>query len=220
MNWIQTDHHTFPYRITRTTNKHTYFHFDADGTVEIRLGRYQTETQALAHIRAKADRFAQHLARIETEQPDGDTRLLFGVPYHIRIMDGPEWAIDEETHTILRPRDAVDDQGVVALEYERFEAALRDLIAQYEHHDLVDITGVRYTIRPMTSRYGSCRKQTRRITLNLTLLRYPIEALRYVWHHEIAHLVHAHHGVAFYELLGQLCPDHIRIRRALKQGRF
>jgi predicted metal-dependent hydrolase len=220
MKRLELSGHTFSYRITRTTNKHTYFHFDSDGTIEIRLGKYQTEHQALDHIRAKADRFASHIARVQLERVGHNTRTLFGVHYAIRTSDTPQWVIDDKNRIILRPRDAVDETGLLALEHERFEAAFDDLIAQYKHHDLVDISRVTYTIRPMTSRYGSCRKQTRCITLNRHLIRYPIEALRYVWLHEIAHLVHAHHGAAFYELLAQLCPDHLRIRQALKRGTF
>jgi hypothetical protein len=35
----------------------------------------------------------------------------------------------------------------------------------------------------------------------------PREVLDYVALHEAAHLVHMHHGPAFWDLVGQHCPD-------------
>jgi predicted metal-dependent hydrolase len=187
--------------------------------VEIRLGRYQTINQALQHMRAKADRFARHVARVTAERAqDEDTRVIFGRSYDIVSTSDHNWAIDDEQGVIFRPNTATDDHGLLALEHHRFEVALRSLIDGYNDTDLVDIEGVTYTIRPMTSRYGSCRKQTRRITLNLHLIRYPLTVLDYVWRHEITHLVHANHGPEFYRLLGRLCPDHKRIRAGLRAG--
>lgn len=73
------------------------------------------------------------------------------------------------------------------------------------------------TIRPMTSRWGSCRKETRRITLNLYLIHLERAYLEYVLIHELTHLHVRGHGDQFYRRMDQYAPGWKRLRRELNQ---
>jgi predicted metal-dependent hydrolase len=61
-------------------------------------------------------------------------------------------------------------------------------------------------LRRMPKRWGSW---TRRglIWLNPELVKAPTACIDYVVAHELCHLVHGHHGRAFYDLLRRLMPD-------------
>lgn len=69
--------------------------------------------------------------------------------------------------------------------------------------------------RMMTSRWGSCRSNTRALTFNLMLAYKPRECVEYVIIHELAHIVHPNHSKDFWNLVAQYCPDYRRLRRLL-----
>jgi predicted metal-dependent hydrolase len=60
--------------------------------------------------------------------------------------------------------------------------------------------------RSMPRRWGSWSRSGR-ISLNPELIRAPTACIDYVITHELIHLIHPHHGAAFYELLETLMPD-------------
>ncbi len=72
-------------------------------------------------------------------------------------------------------------------------------------------------IRPMKSRWGSYSYRTRRINLNLNLIKLPQECLDYVIIHELCHIKVRHHGPAFWKMVGRYVPDHAVMRRQLRE---
>lgn len=72
-------------------------------------------------------------------------------------------------------------------------------------------------IRSMKSRWGSYSYRTRRITLNLNLIRLPRACLDYVIIHELCHVKVRHHGPAFWRLVERYFPDHAEARRQLRE---
>lgn len=73
-------------------------------------------------------------------------------------------------------------------------------------------------IRPMKSRWGSYSYRTRRINLNLNLIKLPQACLDYVICHELCHIKVRHHGPGFWHLVGRYCPDYAEQRRQLKMS--
>lgn len=65
----------------------------------------------------------------------------------------------------------------------------------------------RITIREMTSRWGSCRKDRAALTINLRLARVPEELIEQVLVHELCHLFHPDHSSAFYAEMTRYLPD-------------
>lgn len=74
-----------------------------------------------------------------------------------------------------------------------------------------------WTVRAMTSRWGSCQPQTGKITLNSKLIFYPKEAIEYVVVHEFAHFAHPDHSKAFWALVAEIMPDY-KERKKLLNG--
>lgn len=74
-----------------------------------------------------------------------------------------------------------------------------------------------WTVRSMTSRWGSCQPQTGKITLNSKLIFYPKEAIEYVVVHEFAHFAHPDHSRAFWALVAEIMPDY-KERKKLLNG--
>jgi predicted metal-dependent hydrolase len=70
--------------------------------------------------------------------------------------------------------------------------------------------------RSMPRRWGSWSR-SRRISLNPDLIRAPTACIDYVITHELIHLIHPHHGPAFYELLETLMPDWRKRKQRLER---
>jgi len=68
------------------------------------------------------------------------------------------------------------------------------------------VSALRYRelrVRSMKRRWGSCAPDGC-VTLNLHLIALPDHCIKAVVAHELAHLVHLHHGPEFYELVQQI----------------
>jgi predicted metal-dependent hydrolase len=70
-----------------------------------------------------------------------------------------------------------------------------------------------WTLRWMTSRWGSCNSRTGRVTLSLALAALPVQLVEQVLVHELVHLVEPNHGPGFRAQMDRLLPDW-RARRA------
>ena len=58
------------------------------------------------------------------------------------------------------------------------------------------------------SKWGSCNSKGN-LVFNTKLLLCPLDKVRYVIIHELAHLKHMNHSKAFWSLVGQACPDYM-----------
>ena len=72
-----------------------------------------------------------------------------------------------------------------------------------------------FTVRDMKSRWGSCNIGTARLTFSLELIHLDPICLDYIIVHELAHLRHARHSKAFWNLVGRHLPEWKTIRRTL-----
>lgn len=73
-------------------------------------------------------------------------------------------------------------------------------------------------LRDQMTRWGSCSRETKRITINFRLLLAPDDVRDYVIVHELAHLKHPNHSKGFWELVGKIVPDYKERRRWLNKN--
>ena len=82
--------------------------------------------------------------------------------------------------------------------------------------------GFRYTrlsIRNQRSRWGSCSPEGV-LSFNIRLLYLPLETQEYVVVHELCHLWHMNHSVAFWQSVAKILPDYRQHRAALQKYRL
>lgn len=72
-------------------------------------------------------------------------------------------------------------------------------------------------LRYMTSRWGSCRPDMGKITLNSRLLGAPEGCLEYVVVHEFAHFIEGNHSKAFWDVVEEFLPDWKVRRKRLRE---
>ena len=94
----------------------------------------------------------------------------------------------------------------------------RDRLAEAvgRHSAQVGRPAGRLTLRDTRSRWGSCSHDGN-LMFSWRLVLAPPEVLDYVAAHEVAHLVHMDHSPNFWGVVGDLCPDHKRLRGWLRR---
>ena len=73
------------------------------------------------------------------------------------------------------------------------------------------------TIRKMKTRWGVCNVKTKRVTLNLELIKKDKIYLDYVIVHELSHLLYANHSKEFWKCVEDNFKDYKKIRKELKE---
>lgn len=100
-------------------------------------------------------------------------------------------------------------------EVERFAPVLKEMVRRRSQE--MNLYPAKITLRFMTSRWGSCRKDTGSLSFSTMLCREPSECADYVVVHELAHLSHADHSAAFWNLVERHCPGWKELRKRLRE---
>ncbi len=85
-------------------------------------------------------------------------------------------------------------------------------------NDLTKQTGLypnKVRIREIKYAWGSCSSK-KNITINMKLIKYDREIIRYVILHELCHIRYMNHSKEFWELVKMYMPNYNEIRKKLK----
>jgi predicted metal-dependent hydrolase len=148
--------------------------------------------------------------------------LDVGFGMELPYLGRPLWIVPSDVRApraegaaLLVPPDP--DRAAIRVQTFLKAAARRRLLAASERYaDMVGKKIRRLSIRDTRSRWGSCTA-TRDLMYSWRLIMAPLEVLNYVAAHEVAHFVEMNHSQAFWDLVGELCPDYERHRAWLKR---
>jgi predicted metal-dependent hydrolase len=155
--------------------------------------------------------------RLTVKAPDGD--VVVSAPRHV-----PDAAIaafvKDKAAWIQKHRDRLANQPrplEAGPEAEAMRAQLKETVPPLVEYwaDRMGLPMPTLAFRRMTTRWGSCNTQTKRITFNLELGRRDPELLEYVVVHELAHLIERGHNARFYEVMDEYLPEWRILRRVL-----
>ena len=93
--------------------------------------------------------------------------------------------------------------------YEEYRKVLRDYGLDRK---------IEFKYRLLKSAWGVCRPRKDEITINLSLVHYPLCALKSVVYHELTHLIIPNHSKRFYEILLRHMPDYQKAHELLKRS--
>lgn len=82
-------------------------------------------------------------------------------------------------------------------------------------NELVQLTGLKpnkITIKQIKYAWGSCSSK-KNITLNLELIKYSQEAIRYVILHELCHIKYMNHSKYFWNLVEKYMPNYKQVKK-------
>ena len=87
---------------------------------------------------------------------------------------------------------------------QRLKEKVPALIEKWQKIIGVQING--WEVKQMKTRWGTCKRESKRIWLNLELAKKPAHCLEYIIVHELAHLLERHHNDRFIVLMDKFLP--------------
>ena len=91
-------------------------------------------------------------------------------------------------------------------------------IIEKNANELIQKTGLKpnkITIKQIKYAWGSCSSK-KNITLNLELIKYSQQAIRYVILHELCHLKYMNHSRDFWNLVEKYMPNYKQVKKEFK----
>ena len=202
-----------------------------DGTLYCSLPYYVSEKEAVAFIISKQDYLLNALDNVISEEKskslsrqflDGETFMVFGSPYTLKLIQGPENVCRAENGIItLEVRDP-SDYRTRYMTYEKWRrACLRSVIVDYcnEIYPLFERRGVKppkkITLGEYKSFWGECFSKRGELKFSYRLFEKDRELIRYVVVHEFAHFIEPNHSARFWAVVEEIVPDYKALRKRL-----
>lgn len=187
--------------------------------------------QVLVHKRARWIQkqqlyFQQFLPRTPARSyVSGETHLYLGRQYRIKLViaNKPLFKLFGGHLIIHLPEPSLPDnvEEILYCWYrqraeQKFRERFKLCLSKFpKKPSIVMPADQELHIRKMKSRWGSYAPSGR-LTLNLELIKAPIECIDYVIAHELCHAVYPHHGPKFYRLLETVMPDYLTRKSRLE----
>jgi predicted metal-dependent hydrolase len=203
-------------------------HPDCDVVVTAPQGASTEKVGQLVHKRArwilKQKRyFEQFLPRTPSRQfVGGETHLYLGKRYRLKLISDEKSSVKlfggyleirhpEPILSLTAEKELYKWYKTRAEQKlrERFEVCFTNF---KEKHP---INRPDLQIRKMKSRWGSYATSGR-LTLNLELIKAPLDCIDYIIIHELCHVIHHDHGAEFYRLLKSMMPDYFTKKNKLE----
>ena len=188
-----------------------------DGKVRVSAPMYLSDESITMFVRTKLgwikkqqEKFEKQPRQAEREYVSGETLYLFGQQYFLRVeysYKGNSLVLEGNKAILtVRKESTVSQRETFVNEWYR--SKLKEKIEIYlpKWERITDLYCDSWQTKYMTTRWGTCNTNTRKIWLNLQLAKKPIECLEYVILHELAHLKVRNHSKDFVALMDQYMP--------------
>ena len=173
----------------------------------------------LGWIRKQQTKFETQPRQSEREYVSGETLYVWGRQYFLQVeysykgnslvLDGNKAILTVRKESTAKQREAFVNEWYRSL----LKAEVEKYLPKWEK-----ITGLycsSWQSKYMTTRWGTCNTNTRKIWLNLQLAKKPIECLEYVILHELVHLKVKNHGKEFVDMMDEYMPYWREVRKKL-----
>jgi len=216
-----------PVEVTRKRMRYIRLRVKRDGTVCLSMPWHVSTKEAVEFLVSKwewvEEARAKALSRPVPESPryeNGDTVFVLGEPLRLEIVSVPYGGniVERREGSLRLYQTAETTPARRARLVEGFRAArLREYLSKSLDEWLARLgeRPVRWTLRNMSTEWGSCTKARRTLRFGLQLAQVPPECVEYVVVHELTHLRVANHGPDFKALMDERLPDWRERRKAL-----
>ena len=200
-----------------------------DKSVSVRVPLRTPVKDIVVFVRSRAEWVLKVWARFDSQLPQvkpcyspSGVFMYLGEPYYLEFINGPRRSLHlHDGLMILTAPEKPSEETVrkmIDIWYRKQALSIMQERATL-CHDMMRGEGIPLppiTIRSMKTRWGSYSYRTRRIALNLNLIKMPTVCLNYVIIHELCHIKARHHGPDFWQMVNRYVPDYLDVRRQLR----
>ena len=176
----------------------------------------------LSWIKKQQEIFHNQPRQTERQYVSGETMYVFGKQYFLRVeysYKGNSLVLsgDNAILTVRKESTAQQRENYVN---EWYRGLLKDKIAVYlpKWQKITGLYCDSWQTKYMTTRWGTCNTEVKKLWFNLQLAKKPLECLEYVILHELAHLKVKNHSKEFVAILDLYMPNWREIKRKLNDS--
>lgn len=206
-------------QVTKKNIKNIILKVKADGTVTLSVPKRTTNTFIDSFLKSKNEWILKNIEKVtkfssksvDKLYKDGDNIEYLGKIYILEIFKSSYNSIEivDNLFKVFTNKE-INTKNIETLIYKWYRKnALKIFeVSLNKYSDLIGEKFTSFKIRKMKRRWGSCRFISKIITLNIELIKKPIECIDYVAFHEIAHLRYPHHQKEFWNFIALYMPDY------------
>ena len=177
----------------------------------------------LPWIRRQMAKFEAQSRQSEREMVRGESHYFMGRRYRLRIILGirsSSVVVLNSSAIELHVRDGADANERERILQKWYRVRLKDLATPLlnKWQSRLGVQASAWGIKKMKTKWGSCNVGTRRVWLNLELIKKPVKCLEYLVVHELAHLLEPQHNDRFITILDEHLPSWRTHRKTLNSA--
>jgi len=163
-------------------------------------------------IKKQRLKFENQARETKREYVSGESHYFEGHRYLLNVIcqnAAPKVVIRNKKYLDLyvRPNsDSAQRARIITKWYrQRLKDKLPALIEKWQ--TIIGVQIDAWEIKQMKTRWGTCKAESKRIWLNLELVKKPNQCLEYIIVHELVHLIERHHNAQFIALMDKFMPQ-------------
>ena len=192
-------------------NKNTYLRVKEDLNIYVTTNYYTPNREIEKLIEDNKASISKMILRLMRKKATSENFMYLGKKYDIVYLNSKEVILGNDKIFINRDYDI--NKWFLKEAKRIFPEELAKIYKIFPK----DIPYPSLTIRTMKTRWGVCNTKTKRVTLNLELIKRDIKYLDYVVAHELSHLVYPNHSKDFWNLVELVIPDYKVLRKEMRE---
>ncbi len=192
-------------------NKNTYLRVKEDLNIYITTNYYTPNREIEKLIEDNKASISKMILRLKRKQEKDENFMYLGKKYDIIYLNTKDIVVGQDKIFLNRTYDI--NKWFLKEAKRVFKEELDKIYEVFPRK----IPYPSLTIRTMKTRWGVCNTRTKRVTLNLELIKKDIKYLDYVVAHELSHLVYPNHSKDFWALVELVIPNYKELRKEMRE---
>lgn len=173
----------------------------------------------LSWIKKKQEKFAVQPRQSQRQFVSGETLYVWGKQYYLQVVYSYKGnsleLLGDRAILAVRKESTVKQRESYVNEWYRglLKEEIQKLLPKWEQ--IIGLYSSDWQTKYMTTKWGTCNTETKKLWFNLQLAKKPIECLEYVILHELAHLKVRNHNKDFVIIMNQYMPYWRGIKKLL-----
>ena len=196
--------------VKKKTNKKNYLRVNEDLNIYITTNYFTRDKDILKLINDNQSLIIKMYNKQVQRKKSEEIFSYLGKKYDIVYLNSKEVILGENKLLISR------DYDINKWLLKQANIVFKEELDKVYNIFPVNIPYPTLTIRSMKTRWGVCNVRTKRVTLNLELIKKDIKYLDYVIAHELSHLVYPNHSKDFWALVERVIPNYKLLRKEMR----